>query len=69
MSKYLMHTAEEMKAAVSKLAVEMTLPIDLYIADERAEKQNILAACYNDGIRCFAEMLMEQIDESAEKQK
>ena len=69
MIKYITRSAESLKAVVNQLALDVMVPIDTYIADDRAEKQNVLMACYNDGIRCFAEMLVAKIDEEAEKQE
>ena len=67
--KYVTFTLVELKGIVNELAIRMMIPIDIENTDQDANKRNVFSAIYNDGIRCFADALAEQIDEEAEKQE
>ena len=65
---YITRTTEALKADVNQLAISMMLLIDMDNIDEATAKRNILAACYNDGIRCFADALADLIEELAKQE-
>lgn len=67
--KYVTFTVAELKGIVNELAIGMMLQIDIENADQNTNTRNVFAAIYNDGIRCFADVLAERIDEEAQKQK
>ena len=64
-------STERLKLAVNQLAIESMLPIvpvDDTLNNDQLTQRNVFAACYNDGVRCFADRLTIELEE-AEKQE
>lgn len=64
-------STDVLKLAVNKLAIESMLPIvpvDNSLDNDQLTQRNVLAACYNDGVRCFADRLNTELEEAEKKE-
>lgn len=64
-------STETLKLAVNKLAIESMLPIvpvDTSLDSDQLTQRNVFAACYNDSVRCFADMLNIELEEAEKKE-
>lgn len=64
-------STDVLKLAVNKLAIESMLPIvpvDNSLDSDQLTQRNVFAACYNNGVRCFADRLNIELDEAEKKE-